>query len=176
MALEPSRLADPIFWHQSLGERMAQFAELREQGAVLPISIDNPLTETTETFYALSRYDEVVHVSKHPDLFCSGRGATSIFDLPIEMLEFFGGFINMDNPRHAHQRRIVAKSFTPTELAGVLDSVEAICAEVIDGFCGQGEADLVDVLSQPFPLLIICDMMGIPRSEFRPFSTPRTSS
>jgi len=167
MAIEPSRIADPTFWHQPLGERMAQFAELREQGAVLPVSVDNPLTETTETFHALTRYDEIVHVSKHPDLFCSGQGATSIFDLPVEMLEFFGGFINMDNPRHAHQRRIVAKSFTPTELAGVLDSVEAICTEVIDGFCERGEVDLVEVLSQPFPLLIICDMMGIPRSEFQ---------
>ncbi|MEY2959863.1 MAG: hypothetical protein RLZZ01_2431, partial [Actinomycetota bacterium] len=66
-----------------------------------------------------------------------------------------------------HQRRVVAKTFTPTELAGVLDSVETICTEVIDGFCERGEADLVEVLSQPFPLLVICDMMGIPRSEFR---------
>ena len=37
---------------------------------------------------------------------------------------------------------------------------------MIDGFCEQGEVDLVEVLSQPFPLLVICDMMGIPRSEF----------
>jgi cytochrome P450 len=44
--------------------------------------------------------------------------------------------------------------------------VETICTEVIDGFCEQGEVDLVEVLSQPFPLLVICDMMGIPRSEF----------
>jgi cytochrome P450 len=85
----------------------------------------------------------------------------------MEMLEFFGGFINMDNPRHAHQRRIVAHTFTPIELQGVLESVESICTEVIDDFCEQGEVDLVEVLSQPFPLLIICDMMGIPRSEFK---------
>jgi cytochrome P450 len=44
--------------------------------------------------------------------------------------------------------------------------VETICTEVIDGFCEQGEADLVKVLSETFPLLVICDMMGIPRSEF----------
>ena len=167
MTVPPSRLAEPTFWHQQLDERMAQFAEIREHGPVLPIAVDNPLTETTDTIYALTQYDEVVHVSKHPDDFCSGRGATSLFDLPMEMLEFFGGFINMDNPRHAHQRRIVAKTFTPTELAGVLDSVETICPEVIDGFCEQGEVDLVDALSQPFPLLIICDMMGIPRSQFQ---------
>jgi cytochrome P450 len=48
----------------------------------------------------------------------------------------------------------------------VLDSVESICTEVIDGFCEQGAVDLVEVLSQPFPLLVICDMMGIPRSQF----------
>jgi cytochrome P450 len=72
----------------------------------------------------------------------------------------------MDNPRHAHQRRIVAHSFTPNQLQGVLDSVETICSEVIDGFCERGDADLVAVLSQPYPLLVICDMMGIPRSEF----------
>jgi cytochrome P450 len=60
----------------------------------------------------------------------------------------------------------VARSFTPRQLAGVLDSVESICAEVIDGICEQGEIDFVEAVSQPFPLLVICDMMGIPRSEF----------
>jgi cytochrome P450 len=167
MTTPPSRLVDSTFWHQDLDTRMAEFAEIREQGAVLPVLVENQLIGDDETVHVLTRYDEVVEVSKHPDDYCSGRGATSLFDLPVEMLEFFGGFINMDNPRHANQRRIVAKTFTPTELAGVLDSVETICTEVIDGFCEQGEADLVQVLSQPFPLLIICDMMGIPRSEFR---------
>jgi cytochrome P450 len=32
--------------------------------------------------------------------------------------------------------------------------------------CERGEVDLVEALSKPFPLLVICDMMGIPRSEF----------
>jgi len=165
MTADPARIIDPTFWHQSLESRMAEFAEIRELGAFLPVTVDNPLIGAPETFYAMTRLDEVVAVSKHPDDFCSSRGATSIFDLPTEMLEFFTGFINMDNPRHAHQRRIVAKTFTPTELAGVIDSVEQICTEVIDGFCEQGEVDLVHVLSQPFPLMIICDMMGVPRSE-----------
>ena len=163
-----ARLIEPSFWTQTLEDRMAEFAQIRELGAVLPIEVVNPLAgDVAETFYALPRFDEVVQVSKNPDKFCSGRGATSVFDLPMEMLEFFGGFINMDNPRHANQRRIVAYSFTPLELQGVLKSVESICTEVIDGFCEQGEVDLVEALSQPFPLLIICDMMGIPRSEFK---------
>ncbi len=166
MSISPNQLIEPTFWRQPLADRMAQFADLREQGSILPVEVHNPMTETTEVFHALTRYDEVVQVSKRPDEFCSGKGAISIFDMPMEMLEFFGSFINMDNPRHANQRRIVAYSFTPNELQGVLESVESIATEVIDGFCERGEVDLVEVLSQPFPLLIICDMMGIPRSEF----------
>ncbi len=165
MSADPARIIDPTFWHQSLEDRMTEFAAIRELGPFLSIEIENPLIGAAESFYALTRFDEVIAVSKHPDDFCSSRGATSIFDLPTEMLEYFTGFINMDNPRHAHQRRIVAKTFTPTELTAVIDSVEQICTEVIDGFCEQGEVDLVEVLSQPFPLMIICDMMGVPRSE-----------
>jgi cytochrome P450 len=167
MTADPARIIDPAFWHQTLEDRMAEFAEIRELGAFIPIEVENPLIGANETFYAIPRFDEVVTISKSPDDFCSGRGATSVFDLPTEMLEYFTGFINMDNPRHAHQRRIVAKTFTPTELAGVIDSVGSICTEVIDGFCERGEVDLVEVLSQPFPLMIICDMMGVPRSELK---------
>ena len=161
-----ARLTDPMFWRQPLADRMAGFAEMREAGPFTFGSFDNPLTGTYEEFYAATRYAEVVEISRRPKDFCSGKGAISIPDLPAEALEFFGSFINMDAPRHARQRGIVARSFTPRQLQGVLDSVETICAEVIDGFCAKGEVDLVAALSQPFPLLVICDMMGIPRSEF----------
>ena len=86
--------------------------------------------------------------------------------MPTDAIEFFGSFITMDDPRHARQRGIVGRSFTPRRLQSVLDSVERICTEVIDDMCEQGEVDLVQAISAPFPLLVICDMMGIPRSEF----------
>jgi len=163
--IEP-RLVEPSFWALPLAERMAQFAEIREQGPFVPAEFDNPLTGERERFWAVTRYDEVVEISRRPQDFCSGKGAVSIPDMPAEALEFFGSFINMDDPRHARQRGIVARSFTPKQLQGVLDSVESICTEVIDGFCEQGEVDLVEAFSQPFPLLVICDMMGIPRGDF----------
>ncbi len=160
------RLVDLEFWRLPLQERMAGIAEMREESPFVDASFLNPMTGETESFHAVVRYDEVVEISKRPKDFCSGQGAVSIPDMPAEALDFFGSFINMDDPRHARQRGIVARSFTPRQLQGVLDSVETICTEVIDGFCEEGEVDLVQVLSQPFPLLVICDMMGIPRSEF----------
>jgi methyl-branched lipid omega-hydroxylase len=162
-----AELVDPQFWRMPLEDRMARFAELREIGPFLRASFDNPMSGLTETFFVTTRYAEVVEISRRPEDFCSGRGAVSIPDLPEQALEFFGSFINMDDPRHARQRGIVSRSFTPRQLASVLDSVEMICREVIDELCEQGEVDLVPALSQPFPLLVICDMMGIPRSEFR---------
>lgn len=161
-----SPLVEPGFWTQPLADRMARIAEQREVGPFEHVTYLNPLTGQEEAFDVALRYADVIEISRRPKDFCSGKGAVSIPDMPEEALEFFGSFINMDDPRHARQRGIVARSFTPRQLQGVLDSVETICAEVIDGFCEQGEADLVEVLSQPFPLLVICDMMGIPRSEF----------
>jgi cytochrome P450 len=164
---DATELIDPEFWRMPLEDRMARFAELRESDAFLRASFDNPMSGLTETFWVTTRYAELVEISRRPEDFCSGRGAVSIPDLPAEALDFFGSFINMDDPRHARQRGIVSRSFTPRQLGSVLDSVETICSEVIDEMCEQGEADLVTALSQPFPLLVICDMMGIPRSEFQ---------
>ena len=159
-------LLDPDFWQLPLDDRMARFADLREEGPFLHVSYENPMSMQTESFHASTRYADVVEMSRRPLEFCSGKGATAIPDLPVEALDFFGSFINMDDPRHARQRGIVSRSFTPKQLQGVLDSVETICTEVIDAMCERGEVDLVEALSQPFPLLVICDMMGIPRSEF----------
>ena len=164
--LTAQTIREPEFWQLPLADRMARFAILREQGPFLELSIPDLGTGEENDFFAVTRYNEVVEISKRPLDFCSGKGSTSIWDLPIEAMEFFGSFIVMDDPRHARQRGIVARSFTPRQLAGVLESVERICTEVIDGMCEAGEVDLVKAVSQPFPLLIICDMMGIPRSEF----------
>ena len=160
------QLVDPAFWRLPLSDRMARFAELREIAPFLPATFVNPIADFEESFYVTTRYADVIEISRRPQEFCSGRGAVSIPDMPADAMEFFGSFISMDDPRHARQRGIVARSFTPKQLQGVLDSVETICAEVVDEMCEHGEVDLVEALSKPFPLLVICDMMGIPRSEF----------
>ncbi|MGA9278432.1 cytochrome P450 [Ilumatobacter sp.] len=160
------RLVEPSFWKQPLDDRMHEMIDIREAGPFAEVEFFNEMIGETERFYAVTRFDEVVAISKNAKDFSSAQGAISIADLPPEALEFFGSFINMDNPRHQRQRAIVAKTFTPTDLANVLESVETISREVIDDFCEKGEVDLVAALSQPFPLLVICDMMGIPRSEF----------
>jgi methyl-branched lipid omega-hydroxylase len=159
-------IGEAAFWQRPLNERMADFAELRKQGAFVPVELPGMFGPALE-FNAVVRHAELVEISKQPHLFCSGQGSISIQDMPAEALEYFGSFITMDDPRHARLRGIVGASFTPRRLNQVLDSVESICTELIDRICEKGEVDLVEELSAPFPLLVICDMMGIPRSEFK---------
>lgn len=165
--LERMTLEDPHFWHRPLQARIDDFAAMREFGPFTPASTFNELTQEIDHYYAVTRYAELVEISRRSQDFCSGRGSISIIDMPSEAVEFFGSFIAMDDPRHHRQRSIVARSFTTKALQAVLDSVETIGNEVIDEMCEKGEVDLVEAISQPFPLLVICDMMGIPRSEFR---------
>lgn len=160
-------ITDLDFWRRPLNERMADFAVLREQGAFVPSEFGAEVFGEPSSFYSVIRHAELTEISRKPQLFCSGKGSTAIQDLPIEALEYFGSFITMDDPRHARQRLVVGSAFTPRRLATLVDSVESICAELIDDMCEKGEVDLVQALSAPFPLLVICDMMGIPRSEFK---------
>ncbi len=162
-------ITDAEFWRRPLQARMDDFAAMRRNGPFTPCRIEDTLGLIGEDieFQAVTTYDEIVEISRKPKLFQSGKGAVAIPDMPIEAMEFFGSFINMDDPRHARQRGIVSRAFTPRRLQSVMDSVQSICTEVVDGICEKGEVDLVESLAAPYPLLVICDMMGIPRSEFQ---------
>ena len=75
-------------------------------------------------YYALTRHAHIAEASRHPEIFQSGQGATSIMDMPEEMLDFFGSMINMDNPRHARLRRIVSAAFNPRMIKSIEDRIE----------------------------------------------------
>jgi cytochrome P450 len=73
--------------------------------------------------------------------------------------------ISMDDPRHARLRRIVSGTFTPKMLGKILEDVQKTAIETVDAVMDKNEFDLVEEISSPFPLIVICDMMGIPASE-----------
>ena len=52
-----SPLASPELWRLPLQERMAVFAELREQGPFHPVEFENPMTQSVERFYAVTRFE-----------------------------------------------------------------------------------------------------------------------
>lgn len=117
-------------------------------------------------FWSLTKYDDVQHVSRHPEMFISGKG-TNIPDFPPEVYEFLGSMINMDPPRHTRFRLIVNRGFTPHQVAELEQGVYERARAIVDAIAEKGECDFVDDVAAALPLQIICDMMGIPPSDYR---------
>ena len=97
------------FWDGPRDIRHGVFAKLRAQDELLfseeaGLMVDGEyVLPPGPGYWSLVRHADVVAASKQPDLFCSGQGS-NIADLPVEMLEFYGSMINMDDPRHARLR------------------------------------------------------------------------
>jgi methyl-branched lipid omega-hydroxylase len=165
-------LSNLEFWEQPWGVRDAAFAALR---AERPIAFFEEPEFEVETvipvprgpgYYAITRHEDVVEISRHPELYCSGKSATTIIDMPTEFLEFFGSMINLDDPRHARLRRIVSSAFNPRMVRSVEDTIEHVADDIIEKVRTKGECDFVTEVAARLPLKVICDMMGVPESDY----------
>ena len=165
-------LSDPAFWVRDRAFREGAFKTLRDEAPFAFFKermIENAPFPPGPGYYAVTRHDDIWHISRNPQLFCSGKGS-NIGDLPQEMNEFFGSMINMDDPKHFRLRNIVSRGFTPKEVARienqVRDRAERLVTDLIDRF-PSGECDFVEEVAAPLPLSIICDMMGIPEEDHK---------
>jgi cholest-4-en-3-one 26-monooxygenase len=117
-------------------------------------------------FWALTRHDDVVHVSKHPEVFSSSRGGTNIFDVPAPDLEITRSLlINMDPPQHVKFRRLVRAGFTPNRVKILLPRVRERAALLVDSLVEKGEGDFVREVAAELPLQVIAELMGIPDED-----------
>jgi cytochrome P450 len=84
-------------------------------------------------FWALTRYDDVVAVSRDAQTFSSWAGGTMVADSPPE---FLAGMrlmmLNMDPPQHTKLRALVNKGFTPRMVAGIDDRVRGLARRIVD--------------------------------------------
>lgn len=156
------------FWGLDDDVRDGAFATLRREA---PISFHPEFVadgaDDGRGHWALTRYDDVFHASRHPEIFSSASGIT-IGDQSPELAEYFGSMIAMDDPRHTRLRNIVRSAFTPRVIARTEDSVRQrahrLVAAMVSGH-PDGTGELVTELAGPLPLQIICDMMGIPEAD-----------
>lgn len=171
VAVDSINISDPEFWKGSRQHRESVFATLRREAPV-KFFPEIPLANFPQGpgYWALTKHDDIWHVSRNPELFCSGKGS-NIADLTVELNEFFGSMISMDDPKHVRLRTIVSKGFTPKEITRIEEYVrnkaKSIVDKVIAKYGAKEEFDFVDNIAAPFPLQIICEMMGIPESDER---------
>jgi methyl-branched lipid omega-hydroxylase len=166
LAVDDIRLGDIEQWMRP--DREGIFAKLR---AERPVSFHEEPVPPPEMdipqgpgFWAVTRYADVMQVSRDPDAFHSAPTST-IGDMPAEIAEWLGSMINMDAPKHTKLRLIVNRGFTPRQIARIEESVRTQAKEIVDRVAPLGECDFVSEFAAALPLQIICDMMGIPRSD-----------
>ena len=165
-AINPSEMD---FWCLPLNEREGAFLTLRNEkplGFFAEPDTRAAGIEPGPGYWAVTRYQDILDVSRQPELFCSGKGATSIADMPEFMNDFFGSMINMDDPRHARMRKIVAGAFTPRMLKKVEDDVARAARQIVGEVLEKGSGDFVADVAARLPLKVICDMMGIGEGDY----------
>jgi cytochrome P450 len=70
-----------------------------------------------------------------------------------------------DGPDHGRHRRLVNRVFTAREVKRQEPMIRAVAEELIDGFIADGRVDLIAQFTHPFPVMIISDLIGMPRQE-----------
>ena len=167
-------LSDLEFWALPHEVREGAFKTLRRERPIAYFDLPKPEIMSPMFdpsmfeggMYVLTKYRDIVDASRQPEIFCSGRGATSAFDMPMEMREYFGSMIEMDDPKHKRLRDIVSKAFTVRQVRQIEEYVDRAAQDIIDSIGPKGEVDFVTECSSRLPLKVICDMMGVPESQY----------
>ena len=108
--------------------------------------------------WGIALYEDVMQVSRDPATFSSAQGSRPDSWVPSS--------INMDDPEHKRRRGLVNRGFTPGRLAAHEPRVREICHWLVDSVCERGECDFVSDIAAPLPLIMIGDMLGMPKEDF----------
>ncbi len=155
------------FWALSPPEREDAFGRLRAND---PVSWQPPVAwpypQPFDGFWAVTRHDDISHVSKHPEIFSSARGI-SMEPMPPEFERDNAFFLAMDAPEHTRLRKLIASAFTPRRVKAISEGIEANARAIVQEFAALTDSDVVSDLSGKLPQVTFFDMMGVP-AEDRP--------
>ena len=157
------------------------FDYLREQSPVL--------REPHQGIFMITGYNEAMEVYNDPARFSSCMSTTGPFagcPIPLEgrgnedisaLIEeyrdqtpFHDQLPTMDPPTHSAHRSLLMSLITPRRLKENEDFMWKLADEVIDPFLASGECEFMDAFAQPFAVLVVSDLLGVPpedRVEFR---------
>ena len=147
-------ITDPdVFVH---GVPHATFKRLRDE---------DPVSKWDETngagFWAVTRYADILEVSRNPQVFSSAKGIR-IEDMKPDELEARKTVMEMDPPEHTAYRRMVQPPFSAREVASYEMGIRLLARGVIDEVNGRNEFDFVELLARQLPMRMLGKMLGTP--------------
>ena len=127
--------------------------------------------------WVVTRHDDLVWLTRNHELFSNAvwlndpRGPyPAINESDNELYEFVRNyqgkqFIQYDRPDHLEMRKVVHAYFTPKSMEEWRPLVQNAITELLDEAEQKGDFDMMRDLATPLPVLVIAEMMGVPKEE-----------
>ena len=134
--------------------------------------------ETSNGFWSITKYDDILFISRHPELFISSKGIAgpglrpeALAAMQMENPTAAAGqgnvsIITMDPPRHVKMRRLVNKGFTPRAVNAMEPQIREITNRILDRIADRPGCDFVLEVASQLPLAVICGMMGLEEKDW----------
>ncbi len=122
--------------------------------------------------WVLSRYADVREALKHPDVRSDARGV-DVFDVGpagrhfVEMQKNTLLFLPPD--KHDRVRGLISKAFTPRSVENRDGRIREVIHELLDRVEAKGRMDLVHDFAFLLPVIVICEMLGVPTEDLPRF-------
>ncbi|RPE77849.1 MULTISPECIES: cytochrome P450 [unclassified Frondihabitans] len=144
--------------HESRPDPYPLYADLRE-GA--------PVQRLDDGAFLITGYDEILQVVHDPRI--SSNPLAGRADTEDAGPSLTSAFVMQDPPDHDRLRRQTMRHFGPPNHAGYIDSlredIARAAAGLIDAFPESGTIDLVEAYAYPLPVMMICDVLGVPHED-----------
>jgi cytochrome P450 len=111
-------------------------------------------------FWAVTRYDDVLYVSKNPHLFSSAKGIR-LEDMSLDETEARRTMMELDPPQHTAYRRLVGAPFSRREVLAYEGAVQLLAREVIEAVSGRTEFDFVEGIARALPMRMLGSLLGV---------------
>jgi cytochrome P450 len=79
--------------------------------------------------------------------------------------------LSMEGPEHGRLRRLVAPAFTPAATERLRPFMRQVVSELVDAVVDQGHCEFVADIAEPYPIPIICELLGAPPEDWKLFSS-----
>ena len=158
-------LADIDLWDMDQYTEAIPYEQLRRLRAEAPVFHHHD-PQQPNGFWAITRHEDVVFVSRNPELFSSREKTALITEMIEEQLAQQQLFmLNQDPPEHTRTRSLVNRGFTPRMIAKLEERIQETCDEIVAQALAKGEGDFVTLCAAELPLIVIAELMGVPLED-----------
>lgn len=117
-------------------------------------------------FWCVTRHADLISVNRDAATFSSHRQTTTIDAPPADRLDQVRLMLNhLDPPEHTKLRKIVNKAFTPRRIRELQTHLAWEAHAIVAAAVKKGEVEFVTEVAADLPLIVIAELLGVPREE-----------